>query len=160
VRTAFFIAPRYNAGMKHRKLQIAWSVAWGVPTVLLVALWVRSYWHADRVDIASHLELISFYGEGHYKFIHSPYLLEHDWYFSSASARAVFNGTPSLKAKKTQIFFSSLGFGHASSLPLWSIIGVFAAIAATSWMRFSPRALLIATTLFAAGLALIVWAKK
>jgi hypothetical protein len=33
--------------MKHRKLRIAWSVAWGVIAVLLVALWVRSYWRCD-----------------------------------------------------------------------------------------------------------------
>src|SRR3954469_7954745 len=30
--------------MKHRKLRIAWSVAWGVVTVLLVTLWAQSYW--------------------------------------------------------------------------------------------------------------------
>ena len=29
--------------MKHRKLRIAWSVAWGIVAVLLIALWVRSY---------------------------------------------------------------------------------------------------------------------
>ena len=30
--------------MKYRKLRIAWSVAWGVVTVLLVTIWVQSYW--------------------------------------------------------------------------------------------------------------------
>jgi hypothetical protein len=35
--------------MKHRKLRIAWSVAWGIVVVLLIALWVRSYWIADIV---------------------------------------------------------------------------------------------------------------
>ncbi len=29
--------------MKHRKLRIAWSVAWGIVVVLLCVLWVRSY---------------------------------------------------------------------------------------------------------------------
>jgi hypothetical protein len=33
--------------MKHRKLRFAWSVAWGIVAVLLVALWVRSYHHHD-----------------------------------------------------------------------------------------------------------------
>ncbi len=37
--------------MKHRKLRIAWSVAWGVLAVLLIALWVRSYWWVDSIDI-------------------------------------------------------------------------------------------------------------
>jgi hypothetical protein len=35
-------------GMKYRKLRIAWSVAWGVVAVLLVVLWVRSYWVCDN----------------------------------------------------------------------------------------------------------------
>ena len=34
--------------MRHRKLRIAWSVLWGLATVLLVALWIRSYWTRDR----------------------------------------------------------------------------------------------------------------
>ena len=29
--------------MKYRKLRIAWSVAWGVASLLLVAFWVRSF---------------------------------------------------------------------------------------------------------------------
>ena len=33
--------------LKYRKLRIAWSVAWGMLAVLLIALWVRSYWHVD-----------------------------------------------------------------------------------------------------------------
>src|SRR5215212_550767 len=30
--------------MRFRKLRIAWSVFWGLSTVLLIVLWVRSYW--------------------------------------------------------------------------------------------------------------------
>ena len=33
-----------NTLMRFRKLRIAWSVAWGVVAVLLIVLWVRSYW--------------------------------------------------------------------------------------------------------------------
>src|SRR5262245_5380386 len=32
--------------MNHRNFRIAWSVAWGLVALLLVALWVRSYWMA------------------------------------------------------------------------------------------------------------------
>src|SRR6185436_7674145 len=35
--------------MKHHKLRIAWSVAWGVVAVLLCVLWVRSYSWADTL---------------------------------------------------------------------------------------------------------------
>ena len=35
--------------MGYRKLRIAWSVVWGIATVLLIVLWVRSYWKAEAV---------------------------------------------------------------------------------------------------------------
>ena len=35
--------------MKNRKLRIVWSVAWGIVAVLLVVLWVRSYWCVDGI---------------------------------------------------------------------------------------------------------------
>jgi hypothetical protein len=34
--------------MKYRKLRIAWSIGWGVLCLLLVVLWVRSYYTAGR----------------------------------------------------------------------------------------------------------------
>jgi hypothetical protein len=37
--------------MNHRKLRIAWSVGWGLLAVLLVVLWVRSYWWVDQAFI-------------------------------------------------------------------------------------------------------------
>ena len=33
--------------MRFRKLRIAWSVVWGIACVLLIVLWVRSYWSVD-----------------------------------------------------------------------------------------------------------------
>jgi hypothetical protein len=33
--------------MRFRKLRIAWSVGWGLLAVLLIVLWVRSYWRSD-----------------------------------------------------------------------------------------------------------------
>src|SRR5215468_7332067 len=35
--------------MSYRRLQIVWSVLWGVLTALFVVLWVRSYWWQDVV---------------------------------------------------------------------------------------------------------------
>ena len=35
--------------MRFRKLRIAWSVACGIACVLLIVLWVRSYWSCDQV---------------------------------------------------------------------------------------------------------------
>src|SRR3954451_17185227 len=36
--------------MRFRKLRIAWSVFWGLAAVLLIVLWVRSFWYADHAD--------------------------------------------------------------------------------------------------------------
>jgi hypothetical protein len=38
--------------MRFRKLRIAWSVAWGILCLLLIALWVRSYWWCDIAEVA------------------------------------------------------------------------------------------------------------
>src|SRR5262245_50076384 len=37
--------------MRFRKLRIAWSVGCGVLCVLLIVMWVRSYWWADSYTI-------------------------------------------------------------------------------------------------------------
>jgi hypothetical protein len=37
--------------MNFRKLRIAWSVFWGLACVLLIVLWVRSYWWFDTLPI-------------------------------------------------------------------------------------------------------------
>jgi hypothetical protein len=39
--------------MRIRKLQIAWSVGWGLVAVLLIAMWVRSYKHDDALQAFS-----------------------------------------------------------------------------------------------------------
>jgi len=35
--------------MKFRKLRITWSVAWGILCLLLIVLWLHSYWYRDVV---------------------------------------------------------------------------------------------------------------
>ena len=37
--------------MRFRKLRIAWSVVWAVACLLLVTLWVLSYWWNGSVEI-------------------------------------------------------------------------------------------------------------
>jgi hypothetical protein len=38
--------------LRYRKLRIVWSVGWGIACVLLIALWVRSYWRMDVADFS------------------------------------------------------------------------------------------------------------
>src|SRR5262245_52748880 len=39
-----------NSPPRFRKLRIAWSVAWSLVAVLLLALWIRSYLRWDLID--------------------------------------------------------------------------------------------------------------
>ena len=46
--------------MRFRKLRIAWSVVCGVTCVLLIGLWVRSYWKMDILDVPLHRSQVEF----------------------------------------------------------------------------------------------------
>src|SRR5262245_2172819 len=48
--------------MRFRKLRIAWSLAWGVTAVLLIGLWIRSYWRNDIVSRVDKNSVITTYG--------------------------------------------------------------------------------------------------
>jgi hypothetical protein len=43
---------KLNSPLKSEKLRIAWSVCWALACVLLIVLWVRSYWWFD--DLGGH----------------------------------------------------------------------------------------------------------
>src|SRR5262249_38692004 len=49
--------------MRYRKLRFAWSVFWGLATVLLIALWVRSYTWMDVLGISTRSALMTGTGE-------------------------------------------------------------------------------------------------
>jgi hypothetical protein len=110
--------------MRYRKLRIAWSVAWGVATVLLIALRVHGYW----------------------------------WTYDLI-ANGFYYGTHTY----------SVGFSRTLLLiPLWcvTVLGTSLALAPcrryipsrfTIPKRFSLRTLLIATTLVAVVLGLVVY---
>src|SRR3954471_12860921 len=44
----FFMRGRIG-GMKYRRLRIAWTAFWGLACVLLIVLWVRSYYRWDMI---------------------------------------------------------------------------------------------------------------
>ena len=61
IKSADMTRPRLIRG-----LRIAWSVWWGILFVLLIVLWVRSYWRMDIVAILSpreRLMAVSNYGQ-------------------------------------------------------------------------------------------------
>src|SRR4051812_42704575 len=74
--------------MRFRKLRIAWSVFWGVACLVLILLWVRSYWYwdsaCDHIDGTQGLELHSLRGQTYTSYVRNisgdP---ERGWYCGS-----------------------------------------------------------------------------
>jgi hypothetical protein len=146
--------------MRFRKLRIAWSVMWSLLAVLLVVLWVRSYWQAGCFGCQSRPSF----------FIHSQ-----------RGQLTYMSGLPErvrLGFLRDSTFFDATrvspppvwGFGAATSggiisllfLPYWPVVllaSTLAVLGVLPWLRwrFSLRTVLIAMTLVALVLGAIVW---
>jgi hypothetical protein len=144
--------------MKYRKLRIAWSVGCGVACVLLVLLWVRSYWTWDIVSYdrpPAFVAINSLRGCVQFNGAKNPSRnMDVGWRSTSKSIEGRFPH-----------FATTFGFAWLSSatsisvtVPHWLLISANFAIAFLPWLpwRFSLRTLLIATTLLAVVLGLIV----
>ena len=138
--------------MRFRKLRIGWSVMWGVAAVLLVVLWVRSYLLVDVVDVACvarwHGAISrqgTIYIDSGLSWTGSATYHKFEW---PALEWMVFKNDPEVDVKAGNVAF-----------PVARLVLLTAACAPLSWIsrRFSLRTLLIATTLVAVALGLIVW---
>jgi hypothetical protein len=158
--------------MKYRKLRIGWSVAWGVAAVLSVALWVRSYRARELVCglVGNNSVLL--------QSVHGEIGLSIQPWTAPPFDRIVKSDP---KAPQVSLWQSSwqspelpgisIGFGIRwwrsengvilATIPHWCPVIALATLAAAPWFhspkRFSLRTLLIATTLIAIMLGLIVW---
>jgi hypothetical protein len=151
-----------------RYVRIALTAICLTACVLLVALWVRSYWRGDRLYLFYKwsVTLQSFRGSQHFAVYARPWSnIKHSktqpdprriWHWKLTS-RPMPNGD-----------FAEPGFdwlgdddGFELFAPHWCSVVVFAAIAAAPWIRwsrrFSLRTLLIVTTLVAVGLGMVVY---
>jgi hypothetical protein len=144
-------------------LRIAWTALCAIIAVLLVLLWVRSYWWVDSLNLGLSGAAIGFQsnnGELCLSLHSDPgYLPETG--LNSVSAEDFVRG-PAVT------FF---GFGVANwdklgkdfLFPHWFLILTLASLGILPWLplkRFSLRTLLIATTLIAALLGLAVWSLR
>jgi hypothetical protein len=147
--------------MRYRKLRIAWSVFWGIATVLLIVLWMRSYGTWDRCFWT---------GKYHGRQLNS--MLGHVMLVVAELPKQTvpfyIARTPIEDRFKTSFDKNVLGFYFEHSprvlrieVPFWSILLVSITTGAASWIRwkwrFSLRTLLIATTLVAVVLGLAVY---
>jgi hypothetical protein len=151
--------------MKHRKLRIPWSVTWGLLCVLLIALWVRSYHTQSTISIRDR-------ASGYWTFLGSN---SGTMYFhrsavetfrspgSRPTPRWYYHVGDASKPQAVFVWNSNVSrWPVGISFPYWLPV-ILAAVAATvpwlSWSkRFSLRTLLMATTLFAVVLGLVVYA--
>src|SRR3954454_24663816 len=68
--------------MRFRKLRIAWSVGCAVACVLLIVLWVRSYWRVEHLlwDRTTESFCVSIYpGRVSLESIHGPVMMPMGW---------------------------------------------------------------------------------
>ena len=154
-------------GMRFRKLRIAWSVFWGVPCVMLIVLWVRSYWRQDRAGfllnptrmfaVDSNRGTIEFqtYGPKQDNWGTFTKSVPHR---DTLPSGYVYNAGRRSWRWETDVY-SRRWFW---TIPDWFFVfvaGAFSVLPWTGWIRwhFSLRTLLIATTIIAVVLGLIVW---
>jgi hypothetical protein len=143
-------------GMRFRKLKIAWSVVCCIASVLLIALWVRSYSQTDYLNrqsppsflIQSHRGQLT-YMSGLPERIRLR-LLSGQMHFDPASASPppVCGFGVSRPVSSMSLFF----------LPHWSVVLLTSALGGISWLRwrFTLRTLLVAMALVAILLGLAV----
>ena len=155
--------------MKYRKLRIAWSVAWGMVAVLLCALWLRSYFVADAAQWSATkwtgFQFTSQRGQltgrrcdldgaGHHGGMDFP-----DWRWSLSRPGSFSNGP-------TTLGFNLAHLSFYIAFPYWAIVAACLVLAFAPVLirhqryRFSLRTLLIATTLVAVVLGLVVWSVR
>jgi hypothetical protein len=153
--------------MRFRKLRIAWSVFWGLAAVLLIVLWVRSYWWADLlayrrgqtyVAVATGRGIACFRWQLFHPWVTVGNKL--GWELLGGPAGTIDSGLKPLQW--TRVKDAVTVFGLVISAPCWYCVTLFATLSAVPWIswRFSLRTLLITTTLVAVVLGLFVYALK
>jgi hypothetical protein len=156
--------------MKFRKLRIAWTVVWGLACVLLIAVWVRSYWRQDLVRyryIGTHYFWMYYddatlgWGENSLDRMESveAEFGSSRWLVANSNEAQPFAETAPAGFSRWNLFTSG---GLAVWSPIWFPTLLLAVMAAVPWIRwrYSLRTLLIATTLVAVVLGLIAWSMR
>jgi hypothetical protein len=146
-----------------RGLRLAWSVWWGILCVLLIVLWVRSYFHPielySKVADEWYLSCYSFPGWWRLE-AHQDSNNRHSiGYWEVTETPADEDAYKLLRWKfRFELFRYSVYMGS----PYWFVVASSAILGVVSWLpwSFSLRTLLIATTLIAVVLGLVAWSSS
>jgi hypothetical protein len=120
-----------------RYLRIAWSVTWGIACLLLIVLWVRSYWRTDHATY--------------------QYSVSDSFHVMTTQGTVLFlYGANSLEL--TTLDYVQWWQG----IQIWPLTLWFSVMAAAPWLpwHFSLRTLLIVMTLVAIVLGAIVFSMQ
>jgi hypothetical protein len=152
--------------MKFRKLRIAWSVGWGVVAVLLVVLWVRSYFWSDifmRPTPARVWNFKSEYGragvivENRVLPVATHHLIRQSRPTNEEARSILKVFLPTGARFGFQLAWNKQQVGAVT--PLWfpTAVSIFCTVAPWFAPRFSLRTLLVAMTVVAVLLGMAVW---
>jgi hypothetical protein len=148
--------------MKYRKLRIAWSVFFGILCLLLIALWVRSYWWVDNITCPTQrlVVLRSMIGtmsvNAYPQWLSKPGPSAREWERTSTKVTLL----PRHPTPIEQWAFHHDQNNLFITWPYWFVVVLIAVLTGVPWIRwpkqFSLRTLLIAATVIAAVLGLAV----
>jgi hypothetical protein len=159
--------------MRFRKLRIAWSVFWGLAAVLLIVLCVRSYWWTDMLlhrkgqtyfAVGTGRGIAYFHGQTWQPFVTVTNKVGWKLVVGPTQSAASASGLKPWVWRPYKEDHDAVS-GIYICVPCWCCVAFLGALTAAPWLpwwswRFSLRTLLIAMTLVALVLGLIVYAMR
>ena len=142
-----------------RGLRIAWSVWWGILCVLLIGLWVRSYWWCDSytyvTDSYRVIRPVSACGDVTmgYRLLNSE---------DSLGLLSTSVGDGWTKSSFRRFYLYTYEDHVWMTIPYWAFAAFAVGLGGVPWLpwKYSLRTLLIATTAIAVILGLVVYATR
>jgi hypothetical protein len=163
---------RESGGVRYRKLRIAWSVGWGVAGLVFVAIWLRTVDNGDNFqeplleagDFAVYSTDGIIWGVNAPFFAYSPPTNDLVSYYIPSRYQSTPDGFASTAIHKSRGFDTQFWSRNTwfVQTPNWFPVLVSVALGGVPWLRwrFSLRTLLIAMTLVAVVLGVIVYAVR
>jgi len=141
-----------------RYLRIAFSAMCGVVCLLLIVLWVRSYWQWDTLQYEDLSESREVTSQNGFLLVDKIYQKgKGRWWFGSDPAEFPAD----LRSQLSVCWYDADGDlqGHGVTIPHWLIVLFFVGLGIAPWTlrRYSLRTLLVFTTGIAALLGILVY---
>jgi hypothetical protein len=147
-----------------RPLRITVSVVSGICCVLVVVLWVRSYWHKDQFLKVAANGYSGIQSESGYVSLLWSNDSRLSRYLALGWVRGASYGPQFLPNESLpRLILRPLRVvGDGCEIPYWAITAATALVTAIPWLpwRFSLKTIFLATTLVAVLLGVVVWALR